>query len=330
VNIFRLLSNHTWLDTGVVVDTRAASTGDALWAAGHLYVVSRSFSTALGTLYSRFEYNPVQLTYIRSVGPITIGKPGVESAAIARASDGTVWVTFTKSAHVWVTHTLGVSDLTWVTAFRPSGDTNISTDDISNVITFLGGIGIFWSDEPDGAFRFAIHRNGDADGIWHLETAALGPLLADDHLSVRTLEADGSGRVYAAVKTSLDLAKNPSASDPQIILLTRSVGGNWATSVVATLGDNVTRPNVVVDPSTSKLHVFYTVDPKGNGYINEESAPLGDNPQFPDGRGKTVISWPRASINNVTTSKSAITPDSGLLVLASDADAGRYYHAELT
>jgi hypothetical protein len=330
VNIFRLLPDHTWTDTGVVVDTRRSSTGDALWTAGHLFVVSRSYATGQGTLYNRFEYNALGQTYVRSLGPLVIGKPGVESAAIARAADGSLWVTFTKSARVWVTHTTGTNDLSWVTPFNPSGDTSVSSDDISNIITFFGGIGVFWSDEPAGAFRFAVHRNGQADNLWQVETAALGPLLSDDHLSVRTLEADGSGRIYAAVKTSLDLASQPPAGDPQIILLTRSTLGRWSLSVVATIGDNVTRPNIVVDPPSNKLHVFFTTDPKGNSAIAEKTATLSDAPLFATGRGKTVIGWPGAAINNATTPKTAVTADSGIVVLASDAEAGRYYHAELT
>jgi hypothetical protein len=42
VNIFELQANHTWRDTGTVVDERATSTGDALWTNGKLYVASRT------------------------------------------------------------------------------------------------------------------------------------------------------------------------------------------------------------------------------------------------------------------------------------------------
>src|SRR4051812_27062011 len=42
VHIFELQANHTWRDTGTQVDSRAGSTGDALWDAsiGKLYVAS--------------------------------------------------------------------------------------------------------------------------------------------------------------------------------------------------------------------------------------------------------------------------------------------------
>ena len=57
VRIHQLMGNHTWRDTGTVVDRRLNSTGDALWSAvdGKLYVASRTKSSSLE--FNRLSYS---------------------------------------------------------------------------------------------------------------------------------------------------------------------------------------------------------------------------------------------------------------------------------
>ena len=43
------------------------------------------------------------------------------------------------------------------------GDTTISADDLSGLISFQGKIGIMYSDEGDQKFSFAVHSDGDPD-----------------------------------------------------------------------------------------------------------------------------------------------------------------------
>ena len=68
------------------------------------------------------------------------------------------------------------------------------------VVVHQNKIGVLWSNQVDSAFHFAAHVDGQGDGTWSAtETAYSGPLVADDHINLKT---DSAGRVYAAIKTS--------------------------------------------------------------------------------------------------------------------------------
>ena len=68
-----------------------------------------------------------------------------------------------------------------------------------------------WSNQTDDAMYFATHKDGDPDNVWQgSRTAIQGTKYADDHISLRSVQsADSSGRVFAAVKTSLGDLTNP-------------------------------------------------------------------------------------------------------------------------
>lgn len=76
--------------------------------------------------------------------------------------------------------------------------------EISAVTAFDESIGILWSDQGTGAFRFAAHRDGAPAEEWTEEMAYAGPALADDHISIKAIEGNLSDTVVAAVQTSLD------------------------------------------------------------------------------------------------------------------------------
>ena len=113
VHIFELRADHTWRDTGTVVDNRSNSTGDALWdgATGKLYVASRAPSSAARLV--RLSYNAATRTYAVDGGfPVAISPGGSESITIAKDSTGKLWATYTRQSQVWVTHST-TSDATW-------------------------------------------------------------------------------------------------------------------------------------------------------------------------------------------------------------------------
>ena len=47
LGIYELAADHTWRDTGTLVDSRPRTTGDALWDGQHLVIVSRTADGAL-------------------------------------------------------------------------------------------------------------------------------------------------------------------------------------------------------------------------------------------------------------------------------------------
>src|SRR5207247_11446390 len=129
-------------------------------------------------------------------------------------------------------------------------------------------------------------------------TALQGPKNADDHINLRTRQSDGSGRVFAAVKTSMT-----TSSAPLIMLLVRDPAtGNWASSVFGRVSDEHTRPIVLLDVGQNVIHMFAT-SPEVGGTIYEKTSPL-NAVSFPLGLGTPVIQdAASAGMNNVTSTK---------------------------
>src|SRR5512144_1600982 len=205
-----------------------------------------------------------------------------ESATIAKDTLGRLWVTFTSGSTVWVMHTASGDESTWTAPFRPAvSDVAIDADDISAVVALPNAVGVMWSDQASSAFRFAVHRDGDADTVWSMETAMSSPAIADDHISIKSLTAGDDGRVYAAVKTSLNDLPDAAPSDPQVFVLTRSGTGAWTTTVAGTVEDDMTRPVLVLDETNRQMYLFYTIDYLTRGkiyYKTSRSAPRCGSP----------------------------------------------------
>jgi hypothetical protein len=326
IRVYRLLADHTWVPASGTVDDRPTSTGDALWDGQKLYVVSRDSSTAVRVL--RLSLNQTSMTW--SVDPgftSTVFNGGVESAAIDKDSRGRLWVTYTKSSSVWVAHTTN-GDAGWVVPFKPrSPDTTIKADDLSSIVAFRGQVGVMWSDQQTGAFRFAIHKDGDPDSTWTTENALAGSNLADDHINLKNFTEDPSGRIFAVVKTSLNDLSPANPTDPLIIVLQRDLDGTWTSHVAAQVQDDATRPIIQVDATNQRLYVFMTA-PVSGGSIYMKSAPLSDV-SFPGGRGTPFVTWPGKYLNNATGTKQSLTSTTGIVVLACTGGTDRrYYHAE--
>jgi hypothetical protein len=334
VTIHRLQADHTWLNTGTVVDGRAASTGDALWTGSKLYVASRVTSGNINA--ARLSYNATTDKYTMDSGfPKSVTSGSIESVTITRDSLGRLWVTFTKPHptdstldQVWVAHST-TSDTTWTAPFLvPVSDNVIKADDISSMVAFSGKVGVMWSDQQTQVMRFAVHPDSAADNTgWTMETALSGTRSADDHINLKSLLPDPSGRIYAAIKTSRGDATSDLPTDPSIRVLSRSSTGTWTASTAATVSEGLTRPQLALDATFNRLYVVMSTESGGQVYVRR--SPLGATMSFTP--RATLLSFSGALINNATTAKAPITSATGLVVLASDEkNTRRYYHAEMT
>jgi PKD repeat protein len=335
-HIFRLDTlTQKWIDTGVAIDTRAGTRADTLWDGTHLYVASHVFSESPSSgfpsrLY-RYSYNPLLKTYSLDAGfPVSINNYKTETLVIDKDSTGKLWATWTQGSQVMMNRTT-TGDGSWGTPFAlpTSGATKLSSDDISSVVAFGGNkIGVMWSSQTASAMYFAVHADGQADSTWQQSrTAIAGPNWADDHINLKSLQAVG-GRVFAAVKTSLDDVPNPNPNMPQILLLSRDPAtGDWSNAVFGRIGDHHTRPIVMIDETNRVLHMFATA-PVTGGTIYEKTSPL-DSIAFPSGAGTPVIrDATTVNVNNATSTKQNVTSQTGLVVLASnDSSSGSYWHA---
>jgi VCBS repeat-containing protein len=320
--IFKLdLDTQQWADTGVQIDARNNVRSDVLWDGTKLYVATHRFSEspASGTpsnLY-RFSYNSSTDTYSLDSGfPVQINNWRTETLVLAKDSTGQLWATWTQQSQVFVNRTTG-SDTAWGAPFALPGGTGLDADDISSVVAFGGNrIGIMWSDQSADQMKFAVHQDStSSDTSWSSpEVVVSGSNMADDHIN---LQADATGRVYAATKTSAS-----SGSNPLILLNVRNATGAWSTVVFGTVQDNQTRPIIVLHEARRRLYMFATWDQSGDRiYVKETSM---DAPSFPSGRGDVVID--AADVNNATSTKQSITDASGLLVQASADATDLHWH----
>jgi hypothetical protein len=332
---------QSWIDTGTALDDRRNSKADALWdqAQGKLYLASHVFSTNAvpqtgssqwGRLY-RYSYDAGLKSYSVDAGfPVTITQGNAESLTVARDSSGRLWATWVESGKVMVNRSI-TNDLDWgaplvlpVSAEAAS----VTTDDLSTIIAFGGDqVGVLWSNTATQRFYFSTHRDGDAHSDWQREEAVLPDgncpgACVDDHLSLKT---DATGRVYAAVKTSLNDLTDPDPDAPLILLLVREPSGTWSSHVFGRVQDKHTRPIVLLDEENSDVYLFATRPETGESIYYKRSAlsPIS----FEPGLGTPFIkSSSDTTINNATSTKQNLNPATGLLVLASDQNTRFYFH----
>src|SRR5829696_4718064 len=324
-------ATHTWSDTGTLIDDRNTSKADALWDGTHLYVVSAGSglkNTSHGARILRYSYDSATKRYTLDQDfPITITDTGLETIVLDKDTSGKLWVTYAQNKQVYVNRTM-TDDRTWGTPFvLPVKGTSVTADDISAVVAFDSQIGVMWSNQVDSAMYFATHTDGDADDVWQgSRTAIQGPNYADDHISLRSLQAaDSSGRVIAAVKTSHNDVANPNPNAPLTLLLVRDTAGNWTNHVFGRVGDNHTRPIVMLDEEHRDLYMFATAPCCTGGAIYYKKTSL-NNVSFSDGLGTPFIqSTTDTNINDATSIKQNVSSATGLLVMASSG-SGYYWH----
>lgn len=330
-----------WSTTGVVVDDRRKSQADVLWDAGKLYVGSAiKENTTDGNLeirFVRFSYDAANKQYTRDAGfPVVLGVAAVEVIVVDRDTTGTIWATWpapntSGGRRVMVARTNG-ADTQWIAPYTPNvaGAATLHSDDLSTLIAYRdsdgkGRIGVLWSNQNESTFYFATHRDGDPDSAWAVTKPYSGPKIADDHMNIKSLQADESGQVFAVVKTALNDVSGDS-SRPLIVLMTLKNGMWLQPRTVSTVQYDQTRPIVLIDSTSRQLHVFMAGPCCSGGVIYHKSASL-DAPtlNFGAGLGAPFISLASdATINNPTSTKQVVSAQTGLVVLAGD-DQTRYY-----
>jgi hypothetical protein len=326
VFIHRLTARHTWEQTGPRVDARA-SYGDALADGNRLYVLSRRSGTG-GAVLIRFTYDDANNRYLKSSGyPVKVITAPTETATIAKDSSGLLWATYTAPdslgvPRVWITHSTGTSDNTWLPPFQlPVADTAVSADDIAAVVGLNGKVGVMWSNQVSDTFRFVTHTDGAPPNQWGpLETALAGPNMADDHIN---LKKAGDGRLFAAIKTNTG-----GALAPRIMLLVRRTDGTWSSHTHSTRGDGMTRPIALLNESSRQVFIFAATS-EGTGAQTYYKTTSMDAPGFGPGKGAPFVTWPSTTLLNATSTKQPVDAASGVVVLTGDRDGVRYYHAEL-
>jgi hypothetical protein len=325
---------QTWVDTGTSLDARNSSEGDVLWDGTHLYVASGSDDPvspdATRITILRLSYDAAARRYVRDTAyqPVLAGG-AVEAVVLDKDSTGRLWLTYTRGNTVFVAHTSGPPGDVWEAPYAlPGTDTaNLNPDDISAVVAYAGRIGVMWSNQNAQAMYFATHDDCAPDSAWTQTTGLSGPFSADDHINLKSVQADAAGRVFAAVKTSNSDKPTRTLTDDQVDLL-EFAGGAWTRHVFGTVANDHTRPIVLADQTARKLYVFATsptVETSGPAqtiYYKETSL---DAPAFAPGLGTVFMhSDTGEDINDASSTKQDLSVAPDLVVLAGDAT--HYWH----
>jgi hypothetical protein len=329
-HIFRFHpASQSWTDTGVLVDERVSASPDAYWDGTRLYVVSAGRSEGTGSQaprISRFRFDADTQTWSRDSGfPVTIGNGGTEAITLIKDSTGTLWVTYTQGAKVYLQHSVNGDDRVWTPRYQlptPGGESNVTADDIAAVVAYDGNkVGVMFSNQQRQVMYFASHVDGMSDQTWSLVAAYDRPEGADDHINLKSLQGDASGRVFAAVKASHDLP-----TDPEVHLLALRLDGTWTSHPVFTVAEGHTRAIVLIDSEHRRLYLFAAAPCCSGGVVYTKSSPL-DNIRFEPGPGTPFIAnGTHTQVNNPTSTKQNLDSSTGLLVLAGDDAAKRYLH----
>ena len=330
--------NQSWIDTGTPADDRSNTKVDVKWdgasnklyVASHIYTTSASATTDPNTWGRLYRYTYSTGTYSQDSGfPVTITKGQSEALVIDKDTTGMLWVTFVQSSKVYINHST-TGDNVWGTPFLIPASLaarQTSSDDISSVIAFgPGKIGVMWSNQVGKKFFFAVHNDGDPDTVWAPEQTALpgpgGIENSDDHINLKSVQSDASGRVFAAIKTSLN-DSNAGPNAPLIELLVRDSSGNWSHYIYGQVKDNHTRPIVLLDTEHNEIYMFAASPDSGTPESIYYKTSDMTNISFPVGKGAPFIqSVTDVGINNGTSTKQNVNSTTGLLVLASDPSAG--------
>ncbi|MFJ5696812.1 PKD domain-containing protein, partial [Arthrobacter sp. NPDC093139] len=350
-SIYRLdRDTATWVDTGVRSDSRGSSSSDTLWDGSKLYIASNvvtSGSSASGQPARLYRYSYSGGSYSLDGGfPETISNNSSESLTIDKDSTGALWATWTQATSTTNTvfvNSSGPGGTGWGTPFVVPGaaDPNPTPDDLSAIVAFKGDeIGIMWTDQATGTAHWATHRDGTdprAASSWRHREAIRGNRQVDDHLNIKTLQADPTGRVYAAVKTGL----NDGSTDPnlaqEVLVVFKPGTGVFEQTTIARTGDCVSRPQILLDTENNLVRAFHTAPSTTvsgcafsgvAGSIYEKTADM-DNPVFGTGRGTPVIEDANsANMNNVTSTKQSVNAVTGIVVMATDHVAKRYWYSD--
>jgi hypothetical protein len=337
----RSASPESWVDTGTVIDSRANTSNDALWSNNKLYIASHVKATSNTTVTSgqparlyRYSYSTATKTYTLDSGfPNSINNTSSETLVMDRDASGRLWATWTQAQKVYVNST-STGDV-WGTpqALTVTGAQNLEPDDISTLVAFADKVGVLWSNQTNSTVYFSYRNNADAVASWKPSVAATvaGAGQADDHINIKSIQADSSGRVFAVIKTSLETTGQ---SAPQIVVVSRSAAGTWSRATFGTVADCHTRPILMVDSTNNKLHVYATAPDSGcpftgsAGTIFEKTSSL-DSLSFPAGRGTPVIrDAASANLNNATGSKQTVSAATGIVILAGNDSTKTYWFSD--
>ncbi|WP_448614589.1 hypothetical protein [Modestobacter sp. URMC 112] len=321
VRIFELREG-TWVDTGVFVDARSQSNADVVWTGETLYIASRTSTGQL--LLQRYTYGADRVWTPSTPAPQLIAIGGGQSLTIAVDTVDRVWATWVADGRVWINNSApGGQQFTQPVTLK--GGESVADDDATAIVEFAGQIGVLWSNQTADSFHWASRQDTAPVDQWaENEVVDQGINIADGHIN---FAVSPTGDVYAAVKTSLG-DDDEAPESPLLEVLRRDPSGAWTVHTAATVANNMTRPQLAITADGRHL-IMVATSPQTGGVLHYKIADTADL-RFSPGKGSLLLAWEGVILNDATTTRNTFDPAVPLVVLASDKDNGRYYHAELS
>ena len=320
---------QVWEDTGTLIDERPVADTDMLAAGSALWAVSGGSrpSDNHAIRVRRFSYDAKTKRYALDPDfPVTIRPTGASPAVIALDSKGTAWVAYAADGKVWITHSLEAPTMWSAPVAFTAQEAAVDATDVASIVAFgPGRIGVAWTNQRSGIY-FASREDTTPADQWSTVESVLPGAQPDPQLNLTTYPlADGTTAVAAAVSTTNDQAAAGRTLDALTLVATRDANGDWRTAVAGLVRDHHTRPIVLVDPTNRTIAIAAT-SPGSGGAIYYKRASL-DQIEFDTGIGVPLIaSEQQTTIDNVTSAKGGLTPESGVLVLAHDRTSALYLH----
>ncbi len=321
--IFRLDDKtQAWVDTGTLVDPRAAAHADVVWDGTHLLVASAPdrVTAGSGITFSRFGYQTaIQRFVIDPDYPISLSPTGGQ-VWIDRDPGGRLWVALVTQGSLRVAHST-TDDAHWtgLAPFSPAGARAIgaltfasASDAMSLVYSFVG----------EAAFHVA---SPTAAGDWSDDRVDLvGAQASPTELEATVAGSAGKRMLVVVARTpSTGLGNNLL---PAVFAAVRNGPSDWRQGVVNRVKDNVGRFAVVLDQTAGLLTVV-AAHPNGGGQLVAKSAPLATL-SFDTGSGTELVTSASDPELDVPASPRRLAPISTpALVLAADQTTGHIVHA---
>lgn len=291
----------------------ASSVRAVLVGNDRLAVVELKFDVAQNT------YLPGPLRHEVSLPPIGNTGDALETATIARDSQGRCWIAYDRDQQIFAFWTTDAQGQEWSSGLALG--TSIHRDDICALIALPDRVGVIWSDKISDTIFFRDHLDAQLPEEWSRQMIVQqGGKTADDHLNCVVAE---DGTLFVATKNSVD-----QIGAPQQVLRVRRPNGQWENHPYAMLRDKLgpSRPIALLAGSSQRLYLLHTNydqrDPKGRkDFIAGISTPR----QLLNLAGSEVrILTATKPVNNVTGPKRPYAADIPWIVLASDAEGGVY------
>jgi hypothetical protein len=318
-------AGHEWIDTGVKIATRASILPDVLAVGDQVWIATgggEARDRRSASMF-RYSYDPESVTYTLDADfPVTIAYEQATSLTLARDGQGRLWVAWINAGRLVVNRTDG-NDVLWGDSYVPPvPGTDVATDAVT-ILPYGDTVALLWSNQNRDAVYLAIPTIDDTEHWEHYEVVVEGLSQADDHVSAVVEPTPDGPRLYAVVKTSLDALPNRNPDAPQVLLLVREPDGTWSQYLYGRVQDHHTRPVIQFDEENRVIYVIAT-SPFGGGEIYYKAA-SADDISFAPGRGTVLIQDPALpTVNSATGTKQRLSSATGLVVLASDEEAGEY------